>query len=143
MARCRHGGHAQAADADGVAVPDGGAVEGDLVVGVDEVRGTRAQRQGETAGDVVVVEVRLQDVGQPDAVTLEDLEHPVDVALRVDDERDLAVVHDVRAVAERRSVDRDNSDPSWLRASPDEIKSAGVVHPKCSLYLGGYTMIRH
>ena len=71
----------------------------DVVGGVDEVRGTGGLRQGEPAGDVVVVDVGLEDVGEPDAVLVEQAQHPVDVALRVDHERDLAVVDEVAAVA--------------------------------------------
>ena len=46
--------------------------------------------------------------GEPDAVLVEQGQHPVDVALRVDHERDLAVVDEVAAVAQGRRVDRDD-----------------------------------
>ena len=39
----------------------------------------------------------------------------VDVALRVDDERDAAVVHDVAAVAERRRLERDDGQRPGVR----------------------------
>ena len=87
-------------DLDGLAVRDRGALEGDLVGGIDEVRRTGAPGQGEAAGDVVVVDVGLEDVGQPDLVLGQQVEDPVDVALRVDHERDLAVVDEVAAVTQ-------------------------------------------
>ena len=93
------------ADRDGLAVADRGALEGDVVVLVDEVRRAGAAGERQPAGDVVVVDVGLEDVGEPDAVLLEQVQHPVDVALRVDHEGDLAVVDEVAAVAQRRGVD--------------------------------------
>ena len=47
------------------------------------------------ARQVVVVDVRLEDGLEPEGVLLEDREHAVDVALRVDHRGDLAVVHHV------------------------------------------------
>ena len=54
------------------------------------------------------MDVGLEDVGEADAVLVEQGQHPVDVALRVDHEGDLAVVHEVAAVAERRGLDGDD-----------------------------------
>jgi hypothetical protein len=45
--------------------------------------------------------VRLGDVGDGDAEPPGEGEHPVDVALRIDDDRDTAVVCQVGAVTER------------------------------------------
>ena len=90
-------------DLDDLAVAHRGAVEGHLVLAVDEVRGAGALRERQTAGDVVVVDVGLEDVGEAHAVLVEQVEDAVDVALRVDHEGDLAVVDEVAAVAERRA----------------------------------------
>ena len=95
---------------DDLSVRNGGAVEGHVVLAVDEVLGTGALRESEPAGDVVVVDVGLEDVGEAHVVLLEQGEDAVDVALRVDHEGDLAVVHEVAAVAERRGLDRDDGD---------------------------------
>jgi hypothetical protein len=92
-------------DRDEVTVGHGHPVEGDGVVGVDVVRGTGALREGVSAGDVVVVEVGLEDVGDPNPVGGGQVEDAVDVTLRVDHECDLAVVHEIAAIAERRGVD--------------------------------------
>ena len=51
------------ADSDSVAVTDWGAFEGNLVLSVDVVGRVGALGQGETTGDVVVVDVGLEDVG--------------------------------------------------------------------------------
>ena len=97
-------------DLDDLSVRDRGAVEGHLVLAVDEVVGTGALREGEATGDVVVVDVGLEDVGEAYAVLVEQGQDPVDVALRVDHDGDLAVVHEVGAVAERRRLDRDDGE---------------------------------
>src|SRR5690606_25470721 len=64
-----------------------------------------APRELEPAGDVVVVDVGLEDVGQRDAEVVEKVDDAVDVALRVDDGRDLAVGDEVAAVAEGGGLD--------------------------------------
>jgi hypothetical protein len=94
------------ADGDEVAVAQRHAVEAHRVVGVDVVRRAGSPCQGEVAGDVVVVQVRLEDVCDGDAFGDGEVEDPVDVALRVDDERGGAVVDEVAAIAERRGVER-------------------------------------
>ena len=59
---------------------------------VHVVRGARGPRQRQPAGHVVVVDVRLEHVGDAHAPLLRQGEHPVDVTLRIDHEGDLAVV---------------------------------------------------
>ena len=93
---------------DDLSVRHGGAGEGHVVLAIDEVLGTGALREGEAAGDVVVVDVGLEDVGEAHAVLVEQREDAVDVALRVDHEGDLAVVHEVAAVAEGGRLDGDD-----------------------------------
>src|SRR5262249_9625971 len=69
--RERRGGSRQPRDAhapahaDDVAVTDGYAVERAGVGGVDVVGGARRHGQSTTAGDIVVVNVRLEHVGDP------------------------------------------------------------------------------
>jgi hypothetical protein len=58
------------------------------------------------AGDVVVVDVRLEHVRDPHAGRVREFQDAVDVPLRVDHERDGAVMRQVAAVAEGRRVDR-------------------------------------
>ena len=61
--------------------------------------------QREPTGHVVVVDVRLEDVGEPHPVLLEQVQDAVDVTLRIDHERDLAVVDDVAAITQGRGLD--------------------------------------
>ena len=69
------------------------------------VGGPGGPRQSQPAGQVVVVYVRLEDVGDPDATLGRQGQYPADIALRVDDEGQLPVVREIAAVAERRGVD--------------------------------------
>jgi hypothetical protein len=100
---------------DDVAGPDRVALVGDLVLGVDVVRRAGALGEGEAAGQVVVVDVGLEDVGEPRPRVVEQGEHAVDVALRVDHQGHLAVVHEVAAVAQGGSLDRDDLHVVQLR----------------------------
>lgn len=104
----KHGEAHAVTDLDDVAVADLGPLEGDLVGAVDQVGRAGGPRESETASDVVVVDVGLEDVGQAHVVLGQQIEDPVDVALRVDHERDLAVVDQVAAVAQGRGLDRDD-----------------------------------
>jgi len=128
------------ADLDDLAVTDRCAVEGDLVVGVDQVRRSRGPCQRDATGDVVVVDVGLEDMSQPNAVVPDDLQDAVDVALRVDDERHLAVVDEIAAVAERRCFDRADR---HARARLSAARSVGwcgpgavVAHQRSHLWVG-------
>jgi hypothetical protein len=104
-----------------LAVGDGRAVEGDVVRAVDQVGRAGLLGEGQPTGHVVVVDVGLEDVGQAHAVLVQQLEHPVDVSLRVDHECDVAVVGEVAAVTEGGGLDRDDGEglhvrpPGWCR----------------------------
>jgi len=93
-----------------MAVADRHPFEGDPVGGVDVVGTAGGAGQREPAGDVVVVQVRLEDVGDPHVTLASQHQYPVDVPLRVYHEGDLAVGDQVAPVAERRSVDLDYLD---------------------------------
>ncbi len=71
--------------------------------------------EGEATGDVVVVQVRLDDVGEAQAALVQDGEQAVEVALRVDDHRHGAVVHQVGPVAQRRRRHGDDDQLASLR----------------------------
>ena len=84
------------------------------------------------------MDVGLEDVGEPDVVLGQQVEHAVDVALRVDDEGDLAVVDEVAAVAERRGLDRDDRQvvsegalghdaQPFLIGRPERIQASGAA----------------
>ena len=109
VARCRDGADAQQVGClHHVTVPDRGALEGDLVLAVHVVCRAGRRGQGQAARDVVVVDVGLEDVSDSYALAPGEVEDAVDVALRVDDDRDLPVVGEVGAVAEGGGVDRDD-----------------------------------
>ena len=108
-------------------VGDRGPVVGDLVGGVDEVRGAGALGQGQAAGDVVVVDVGLEHVADPHAFGGGQVEDAVDVALRVDHERHLPVVDEVAAVAQGRGLDRDDRRGLLGRAAGCGAGHLGVV----------------
>jgi len=95
---------------DDVAVADRGPLEGHVVVGVDVVASATGAGQGQAARHVVVVDVGLEDVGDLHPVGAREVLDPVDVALGVDDEGDLAVVHEIAAVAERAGLDGGDGD---------------------------------
>ena len=93
---------------DDLSVRYGGAGEGHVVLPIDEVPGTGSLREREAPGDVVVVDVRLEHVREAYAVLVEEVEDAVDVALGVDHEGDVAVVHEIAPVAQGRRLDRDD-----------------------------------
>ncbi len=90
----------EAARCQRVAVAELQPVEGDRVGRVHPVPGAGAPRELEAAGDVVVVDVGLEDQAGGHAGAGEVPLDPVDVALRVDDHRHAAVVDHVTAVTE-------------------------------------------
>ena len=102
---CQHPQPHGAADLKAVAVADRSAVEADGVGSIDQV--TRASRTGErqSAGDIVVVDMGLGDVSDPHAPLLGQGRDAVNIPLRVDDDRHLAVVRQVAAVAKSRRLD--------------------------------------
>ena len=120
-----HRGHPHpVADLDDLAVADRGPFEGHVVVGVDEVRRACALGQRETAGDVVVVDVGLEHVGEPDPLRVEEVEDAVDVPLGVDDEGDLAVMDEVGAVTQGGRLESQHGDA----AGGHEGAGVGVAH---------------
>jgi hypothetical protein len=119
VARCGQGGDQHAgANLDGVPVADGGPCEAHLVEGVHVVGRAGAPSERETAGDVVVVDMGLEDIGQPDVVLLQDRQDPVDVSLQVDDQGDIAVMDDVAAVAESGGLHYENREILCGHAPP-------------------------
>ena len=105
----RGGQHPQpqrVADLDRVAAGDRRPVERDRVGGVDQVRRAGGRGKGGPASEVVVVDVRLGDVGDPHFVLRGQCGDPVGVPLRVDDQGGAAVVDQVAAVAKARRLDR-------------------------------------
>ena len=74
------------------------ALEGDGVIGIDVVTGFTEPGEGIAAGQVVIVDMRLENVGDLHSVLLGRGEGPVDVALGVDHERHGPVVDQVAAV---------------------------------------------
>ena len=88
-------------------VPVGGRhpVVGDGVTGRDDVVGAHADGELEATGQVVVVQVGLQDQRDADGPLLGQGQHAVDVALGVDHDADPAVADQVAAVAEAGGLD--------------------------------------
>lgn len=111
VARRRH--HAQPhapGDLDGVAVAQRGAPEGHIVVGGDAVVGAGEPGQLQPAGDVVVVDVGLDHVGDLHTQPAGQGEDAVDVALGIDDDRGLSVGRQIAAIAQGRGLDHLDAD---------------------------------
>ena len=122
MPRGRHHGDPHpVSDGDDVTITHRHPVEGDLVVGVEVVRGAGRVCEGVAAGDVVVVDVRLEHVRDAHTRGGGECEDAVDVALRIHNHRHRAVVGEVAAVAQRRGVDRNDGQhpgsPSYRQRS--------------------------
>lgn len=88
-----------------VPVVDGGVADGDPGGGRDEVGGTGETGQFRAAGDVVVVDVGLDDVGYPHVAPGRRRDHPVHVARRVDGHRRPFTARQIAAVAESCHLD--------------------------------------
>ncbi len=99
---------------DHVPVADRCSAQRHVVGTVDVVRGTGLPGQGQAAGDVIVVDVRLEHVGHRHAAVGGHHQDPVDVTLRIHHERGRAVGHQVTAVTQRRRVDHHNVDHGGL-----------------------------
>ena len=93
---------------DDVTITDRDTLVGHFIGRVDVVRRTGHLGQGQTAGDVVVVDVSLKNVSYPHAGGLSQPKHPVDVTLRVDHQGNLTVMDEVAAVPQGRGLDRDD-----------------------------------
>jgi hypothetical protein len=91
-----------------VPVPRPDALVADLIVGGDHVRRTGLSGKEVATGDVVIVDMGLDHVGDPQSVFGDDGQYPVDVALRVDDHGVVPIVGDIAAVAQRGCVERDD-----------------------------------
>ena len=76
---------ADRADLEGLAVAQPAGARGELGAGADDVGRAGQRRELATARDVVVVEVRLDDVGDAQIRVARGVEIDVDVATRVDD----------------------------------------------------------
>ena len=96
------------ADRDLVAVADRSSSVGNLVGSVDEILRIGLLGQRQAPGDVVVVDVSLEHVRDRYRFAGGEVEDAVDVTLRVDHHRHLAVVHQVAAVTQRRRLDRND-----------------------------------
>src|SRR5690606_14909296 len=93
-----------------VTVAHGEPLETHLVVGGDHVLRPHLARQRVAAGDVVVVDVRLEHVGDLQPTRGDEFQDAVDVALRVDDHGVPPVVREVTAVPQGGCVDDDDFD---------------------------------
>ncbi len=92
-------------DLDEIPVTGGHPVEGHLIGPVDVIGRPGRPRQRQPAGHVVVVQMGLEDVRDPHSPGRGQVQHPVDVALRVDDQGDLAVVREIATVTKSGRVD--------------------------------------
>src|SRR6266567_3189377 len=81
----------QLASLDLIPVADTDPVEGDPVRRAHVVGGPHRAGEGEAARDVVVVDVSLEPVGDPDYTALRHRQDSVDVTLRVDHDRHRAI----------------------------------------------------
>jgi hypothetical protein len=100
----------QLAGLDHVAVSDRGPPERHLIGRVHVIGGAGGAGQRVAAGDIVIVQVGLENVRDLRAALGGKPEHPVEVPLRVDDQRCLAVRHQVAAVSQGLRLDRANLD---------------------------------
>jgi hypothetical protein len=93
-----------------VAVADAHRRDVEVVVGGEHVGGTEPLGERGAARDVVVVDVRLEHVGDGQAAGRDQVEHPVEVALRIDDDGDLTVGRQVAAVPQGGGLDGEDLD---------------------------------
>jgi hypothetical protein len=98
----------RSADRDLVAVADRSSSIGNLVGTIDEVPRIGLLGQRQAPGDVVVVDVGLEHVRDHYRFAGGEVEDAVDVTLRVDHQRHVAVVHQVAPVTQRRRLDRND-----------------------------------
>ena len=100
-----HDRHGQRPRSDLVMVPDGQALEADLLGCRDDVLGADLAGQREAAGHVVVVDVGFEHVRDLHVPGLRGGQDPVDVTLRVHDHSLRSVVDQVAAITEGRRLD--------------------------------------
>jgi hypothetical protein len=101
-------GDRQVADPDDLPIGDRLTLECHRVGRIDQICGTVGTRKGESAGDVVVVQMSLGDMGDGDSGISRRRLHSVDVTLWINDERDRAVVHQIAAISQLRGFDNDD-----------------------------------
>jgi hypothetical protein len=80
-------------------------IEGHLIGGVQVIARTGGLGQRQTPCDVIVVDVRLEHVGQPHTAVFQRRQDPVDITLRIHHERDRTVMHQITAITQRRGID--------------------------------------
>lgn len=90
---------------DDVAVDHRAPLVAEIVAGRNDVFGVHCPGQFETAGDVVVVDVRFEHVGDAYSAFGRQLQYSVDVALRVHHGTDVARADQVAAIAEAGGFD--------------------------------------
>ncbi len=98
VARGRTNFDAQVVDHNDVAVTHRLIVELQRLCSCVKVPSTGDTSQGETAADVVVVDMRFVNVGDLDTGFIDHGNNAIDIALRIDDERNRTILHDVGAV---------------------------------------------
>jgi hypothetical protein len=90
---------------DLVAVTEGQSLESDVLAGGDPVFGPGRAGEFEPAADVVVVDVGFEHVGDPHVAFRSSVQDAIDVALRVDDDRDAVPGDEVAAVTQPGGLD--------------------------------------
>jgi len=103
--------HLQDACVEAIAVVDRTSLERHDLPSLYGVRRTGPLDHLQAAGDVVVVQVRFQDEHAIPALRLENVLHPVQVALGVDDDRlatGSALANDVAAITKLGGLDSDD-----------------------------------
>src|SRR5882757_9085787 len=88
---------------DAIAVADGAAGKLDVFSCGKNVFGPHRAGECQPAGHVIVVDVRLQHVSDPHIAG--QLQHPIDVALRVDDDGYLTIAHQIAAITQPGGFD--------------------------------------
>jgi len=112
------------ADLDDVAIFHRHAVEGHRIGGVDVVGRPGGPGQRQPAGHVVVVQMGLEHVGDPHTLGRGQVQHPVNIPLRIHHHGNVAVVREVAPVTQRGRVDRRDLDAGPRRAAHGMISFA-------------------
>jgi hypothetical protein len=105
-----HGTEGERVGVDDVTIGDTPCRVIQFVTGGHHVLRARRSGQGESARHVVVVHVGFEDVGDALAASVDDVEHPIDVALGVHHHRDTAAADEVTAVSEPGGLDHRHLD---------------------------------
>lgn len=100
--------HPQRADRDCLAVRDWLMLKLNFIRCVDEVDSILASCQHQTAGQVVIVQMGFRDVRDSHTSIRRSLLNPVRITLRIDDQRHLPVMHEIRAVSKLRSINHNH-----------------------------------